>query len=114
MRRGTRRAFSPGSRWGGARVRSFSRRLRLSAGPAKARDAPSAEPASIAPTREKIGLHSALSFHVDLPAVFEQEGALQPFVRLLRYLNGAGFAVGFHAAGRIHGVSPHVVDEFFL
>src|SRR2546429_3731820 len=65
----------------------------------------------VAPSEEQVGGHRPLPLYLDPAARSELVALPQLFVGPRRDLDGAGQAVGLHAAGGIDGVAPEVVDE---
>src|SRR6185503_4893191 len=54
--------------------------------------------------------HLALALDRECAALLEQERLTQELSCAVRYLDPSRNAMGFHAAGDGHGVTPHVVD----
>ena len=58
-------------------------------------------------------LHGAGIFDVDDAAGLSLEFVVEQGARGGGGLNAAGLALGFHAAGEVHGVAPQIAGEFF-
>ena len=54
------------------------------------------------------------TLHFDPSPPCAREIVLDQFIRAAGYLDGAALAMGLHSAGEVHGVTPKIVDEFFM
>src|SRR5690348_5200001 len=67
-----------------------------------------------APAGQEPGVHRSLALEVDGAPFLEPERLAQSPSSGPRDLHPPSHAVGFHAAGDVHGVTPQVIDELAL